>query len=150
MDKLRELYGFPVGFSDHTIGHEAAVLSTAMGCCMLEKHMTLDKQNPELEHFMCAEPDDLKDLVDAVNNAALALGDGGMHYLEDEKKYRDTVRRSIVTKTSLKKGDILEEYMLTAKRPSFGIPPDEFDSVIGKKLNKNIKEDTIIFWDDLG
>jgi len=146
--KLRELYGLPVGFSDHTVGEDAAYLSTAMGCCMIEKHMTLDKENPELEHFMCAEPQDLKNLVLSVKNASLALGDNEINYLKGEESRRGTTRRSIVTTQCLKTGDIIQESMLTAKRPSIGIPPDQFSKVIGKKINKNIQMDTTLFWED--
>lgn len=148
INKLRELYGLPIGFSDHTVGEDAAYLSTAMGCCMIEKHMTLDKKNPELEHFMCAEPEDLKNLVLSVENASLALGDEEINYLKGEESRRGTTRRSIVSTQFIKKGDIIQESMISAKRPGTGISPDQFSKVIGKKINKDIQLDTTLFWED--
>tara|TARA_B100001750_G_C15508442_1_gene601990 strand:- start:1128 stop:2180 length:1053 start_codon:yes stop_codon:yes gene_type:complete len=149
MKSLKDLFEIPVGYSDHTIGFEAPMIATALGATVIEKHMTMDKRDPKNEHFMCAEPEDFKIIVEKVSEVSRSLGSAEISFLNQEKEMRNFSRRSLVTNCFLKKNTILKETMLTAKRPGLGIPPDKIDEIIGKKINKDIDKDSVIRWEDI-
>ncbi|MFH1933642.1 MAG: N-acetylneuraminate synthase family protein [Pseudomonadota bacterium] len=146
---LRQTFGFPVGFSDHTIGISIPLASVALGSCVIEKHFTLDKDMPGWDHEISAEPDEMKVIVEESRNIIKALGAfrRTVSQAEEEKKLK--FRRSIVASAYLKKGHEIISNDLAFKRPGIGIPPDRSDYVIGRKLNKDKKGDELIMWDDL-
>jgi len=149
MGTLRDTFALPTGYSDHTIGVDIPVAATALGACMIEKHMTLDKSIEGQEHFMCADPDDLALLVQKVTALVRAMGSPRIRVLEEEKGLRNFARRSIVTAKPIKRGEIITEDFVAFKRPSTGIAPDRIDDILGRELNKDIDKDTIISWSDL-
>ena len=146
---LRQTFGYPVGFSDHTIGTSIPLAAVALGSCVIEKHFTLDKDLPGWDHEVSANPEEMKVIVQESYNITKALG--GLRRIvsqaEEEKKLK--FRRSIVTSANLKKGHAITPTDLAFKRPGIGIPPDRSDYVVGRKLKKNIKCDELIMWDDL-
>ena len=146
---LRRAFGCPVGFSDHTVGISIPLASVALGSCLIEKHFTLDKNMPGWDHEVSANPDEMKVIVQESRNILKALGTfrRTVSQAEEEKKFK--FRRSIVADTYLKKGHEITCNDLAFKRPGIGIPPDKSDYVIGRKLNKDIKGDELIMWDDL-
>lgn len=62
-------FGSPVGFSDHTLGSDAAVAAVALGACIIEKHLTLDRKDGGLDSSFSAEPAEFKTLVERCHNA---------------------------------------------------------------------------------
>lgn len=145
---LRQAFGYPVGFSDHTIGISIPLASVALGSCVIEKHFTLDKDMPGWDHAVSANPDEMKVIVEESRNIIKALGSfhRTVSQAEEEKKLK--FRRSIVASAHLKKGHEITSNDLAFKRPGIGIPPDRSDYVIGRKLNKDKKSDELIMWDD--
>jgi N-acetylneuraminate synthase len=146
---LRRSFGCLVGFSDHTIGLSIPLASVALGSCLIEKHFTLDKEMQGWDHEVSANPDEMRMIVQESRNITKALGTfrRTVSQAEEEKKLK--FRRSIVTYANLKKGHEISCNDLAFKRPGIGIPPDRLDYVIGRKLNKDIKGDELIMWDDL-
>ena len=130
--------GFTVGYSDHTIGIEAAVLSVGLGARVIEKHFTLSKNYSEFrDHKLSAEPDELKELVQRVKNANTLLGSGEKIF-NIEKITAKQSRRSICAATDLTKGKKLTINDLICIRPSGGLSPEQRNKIIGKLL-KSIK-----------
>jgi N-acetylneuraminate synthase len=146
---LRQTFGYPVGFSDHTIGISIPLASVALGSCMIEKHFTLDKDLPGWDHEVSANPIEMGIIVAESRNITCALGTHRriVGQAEEEKKIK--FRRSIVMKKDLKEGHILITDDLSFKRPATGISPDEAQYVIGRKLKRDISQDEIIQWDDM-
>jgi N,N'-diacetyllegionaminate synthase len=132
------------GYSDHTLGIEANIAAVAMGASCIEKHFTLNCNMQGPDHKASIEPDQLIDMVKAIRNIELAFGDGIKKPSKSEKKNINIVRKSIVAKTKINKGEILSEKNLSVKRPGTGISPMKWNSIIGTKARKNYNEDDLI------
>jgi N,N'-diacetyllegionaminate synthase len=132
------------GYSDHTLGIEVNIAAVAMGASCIEKHFTLNCNMQGPDHKASIEPNQLNDMVKAIRNIELAFGDGIKKPSKSEKKNINIVRRSIVAKTKIKKGEILSEKNLSVKRPGTGISPIKWDSIIGTEARKDYKEDDLI------
>ena len=146
---LRQTFGFPVGFSDHTIGISIPLASVALGSCVIEKHFTLNKDLPGWDHEVSANPEEMKVIVQESRNIVQALGSyrRSVSHAEEEKKFK--FRRSVVVNRDLKQGHLLRESDLLFKRPGTGIRPDETRYVIGRTLRRDFSRDELIFWADL-
>jgi len=146
---LRQTFGYPVGFSDHTIGISIPLASVALGSCMIEKHFTLDKDMSGWDHEVSANPEEMKVMVEESRNIVRALGTYRrvVGHAEEEKKLK--FRRSIVAGKDLEKGHVLAGGDLAFKRPGSGIRPDEVNYLIGRTLKRDISYDEIIQWDNL-
>ena len=132
------------GYSDHTSGIEVDIAAVAIGATCIEKHFTLDCNMEGPDHKASLEPDALKAMVKAIRNIEIALGDGIKKPSKSELPNIKIVRKSIVAKTSIKKGDILDRNNLSVKRPGDGINPMKWDEVIGTISKKNYNEDDLI------
>lgn len=139
----------PVGYSDHTLGIIVSIMAVAMGACIIEKHFTLDRNLPGPDHKASLEPNELREMVNAVRSAEKALGSGLKIPTDSERETMKVARKSVVAKVDVQKGVIIKREMLVIKRPGIGIEPKNIDKIIGKKSKRDIKEDTLINWSDL-
>lgn len=144
---LKKAFGYPVGFSDHSLGITLPIAATALGTCMIEKHFTLDKDMPGWDHDISADPAEMKEIVNESKKVNMALGSYGRVVSRAEKDKMLKFRRSIVAKTNLEKGHVLEIGDLSFKRPGTGIRPDEVDYVLGRTLKRDIFGDELVLWD---
>lgn len=148
--KSLEKLGVTVGYSDHTLGVEAAVLSVAVGARIIEKHFTIDKNYSDFhDHQLSADPIELKQLVERVREAGVMLGDGGKKNLECEQVNKTALRRSIVANMDLDKGTILEWEHLSWVRPAGGLPPGAENEILGRILKQPVKRGEMIFCKDV-
>lgn len=147
---LRERFPqYPIGFSDHTVGDEAAVGATALGAAVIEKHLTLDKSKIGMDNQMAMEPIPLKELVRKCRLVQKSLGGKERIVLPEEYEQRKNMRRSIVSAGFIEKGTILTREHLTFKRPGTGFSPQEVHQVIGHRTVKDIEGDVLIRKEDI-
>jgi N-acetylneuraminate synthase/N,N'-diacetyllegionaminate synthase len=149
---IKELQSLNVtaGFSDHTIGIDAAVLSVALGARIIEKHFTIDKNYSNFhDHKLSADPDEMKLLVEKSKEVIKILGSGKKIISESEKENEAKARRSIAVKRDLNEGCILSMEDITWLRPGDGIAPGMEEKVLGKRIKKNLKTGELIFLTDL-
>lgn len=139
----------PIGYSDHTVGIDIGVASVALGACVIEKHVTLDKTIIGMDNQMAIEPEELRQMVTSVNNVFRSLGKTNREVSYDEILQRGKMRRSLIAATDLNPGDILSESNLGAKRPGTGISVSEWDSYLGKKVIRKLEKDSLILPNDL-
>ena len=132
------------GYSDHTLGIEVALAAVAMGASCIEKHFTLDSEMQGPDHKASLEPNQLKSMVQAIRNIELALGSSIKKPSKSEIKNIELVRKSIVARVKIKKGEIFTEENLTVKRPGSGKSPMEWDNIIGTKSKKEHDNDELI------
>jgi len=132
------------GYSDHTLGIEVAIAAVAMGASCIEKHFTLNCNMEGPDHKASLEPNQLKAMVIAIRNIELALGSSIKKPSRSELQNIKIVRKSIVTKTIIKKGEILSEKNLTAKRPGGGTSPMKWDEIVGTRATKDYNKDELI------
>lgn len=144
MQTMRETFGHPVGYSDHTQGIEVDLAAVALGATVIEKHFTLDRNLLGPDHKASLEPDELKAMVDGIRKIELALGSKEKKPSEVELKNRLVARKSIVAKAFIKVGEKLTEDNITTKRPGSGINPMRWNEVIGTKAIRNFEEDELI------
>ena len=123
MDTLRQAFGLPVGFSDHTLGIAVPIGAVARGASVVEKHFTLDASLSGPDHAASLEPDQLKAMVKGIRDIEAALGSSVKAPRGAEWKNRAVVRKSLVATASIEKGELFTLKNLGAKRPGDGISP---------------------------
>ena len=141
---IKEAFKVKVGYSDHTPGIEVPIAAVALGAEVIEKHFTLDKELPGPDHKASLEPDELKEMVRAIRNVEKALGTGIKKPSKSELKNLPVVRKSIVARKPIAKGETFTEENLTVKRPGTGISPMRWNEIIGKRASRNFKQDEVI------
>ena len=139
-----------VGYSDHTKPDVTmTILSTAylLGAEVIEKHFTLNKTLPGNDHYHAGDPKDFKKAVENFKLINTILGQSEKTVLPCEVIPRREARRSLVLTKNMKAGEIIGERDLMAKRPGTGISPSAAELVIGRKILKDVEEDTVLTWD---
>ena len=149
MAAIRNRCGVPVGYSDHTPGVEVSLAAVALGACVIEKHLTLDRELPGPDHRASLEPGELRTLVAGIRTVERALGNGEKRPAASELPTREVVRRSLVAAKPLPAGVLLETSMLRSLRPGGGIPPSELTSVVGRRLTRDVPEGETLHWGDV-
>jgi len=144
MNTIRNSFKVKVGYSDHTNGIEVSIAAVALGASVIEKHFTLDKNMPGPDHKASLSPAELKDMISAIRNVELAMGDGIKNAGVSESRNLHIARKSLVAKKPISKGDLFTEENLTVKRPGNGISPMKWNEIIGKYAQKDYLEDELI------
>ena len=146
---LRELFKVQVGLSDHTMGVGVAVASVALGATVIEKHFTLRRADGGVDSAFSMEPEEMAQLVVESERAWQALGKVQYGPLEVEKKSR-LHRRSLYITQDIKAGEILTKENVQAIRPGLGLPPKFLETVLGKRVNTDVKYGTPLSWNLFG
>jgi len=139
----------PVGFSDHTEGALAATAATALGACMVEKHLTLDRRMGGPDSAFSCEPDELRQLVVAVHEAAAARG--GIRYGPSASEQPSLpLRRSLWFVADVEAGRPIPASAVRALRPADGLAPRHRGRVIGRPAARPIAAGSPVTWEDVG
>lgn len=144
MQQMAEVLGYPVGYSDHTVGIEVPIAAAALGAVVIEKHFTLDKTMEGPDHRASLEPEELAQMVRTVRNIEKSRGDGKKRRTSSEAKNCAVARKSIVAATCIEKGELFTEQNLTVKRPGTGISPMRWHEILGKRAVQDYREDELI------
>lgn len=148
IDFLRDTFGVPAGFSDHTLGIHYAVAAVARGARFVEKHFTLDKNMPGPDQKISADPAELKQLVTATREIEQSIKTNSKKSFSDhETDSRKIGRKSIITTKPIKKGEPITKDNTIIKRPGLGIPPTEAKFLYGRPAKQNIPADQWITWE---
>lgn len=146
----RDFPDIKVGFSDHVAPDDTMMtlaVAYMLGASVIEKHFTLDKTLSGNDHYHAGEP---QDFVKAIKNFQwidMVLGSGEKTVLDCEQIPRREARRSLVLTRDMKAGETIQKEDLMPKRPGIGISPSFFDIVVGRKVVRDLEEDTILTWD---
>ena len=141
MQTMREQFGLPVGFSDHTNGVAVAIAAAALGAVAIEKHFTLDRTLPGPDHRASLEPGELKAMVDGIRAASAALGSPEKAPTPSEMPNIPIARRSLVASRAIRKGETIDATMVDAKRPGGGLSPMLAWSLIGTPAKRDFVKD---------
>ena len=144
MKQMRTAFKKQVGYSDHTVGIEVPIAAVALGAEIIEKHFTLDRKMDGPDHRASLEPDELKEMVQAIRNIETALGEKEKIVTESEMKNKSVARKSIVAAKSIKRGEIFTVDNITVKRPGTGISPMRWYDILGRKADRNYEPDDLI------
>ena len=149
MMTLREAFHVPVGYSDHTMGFEAAIAAVSLGAVCIEKHITLDRAMQGPDHKASMPPNEFREFVCHIRNTEALLGDGVKKPTVHEQKIMKQARRSILAAVPLNRGTIITPEMLCFKRPGTGIEPELAYILVGRAVKRDIAQEEVIKWDDV-
>ncbi len=148
MVTLHERYGVPVGFSDHTQGHQAACQAVTLGACVIEKHFTLDHDLPGPDHWFSSTSEELAELVREVRASEARLGAAALLPDEVEKVARQAYRLSIVVARDLRAGTKLSRDSVVFRRPGNGVLPRDLPSYLGRTVARDVAAGHVLGADD--
>ena len=150
IEKLKHMFDYPVGYSDHTVGWHNVVAAVAIGACFIEKHISFDLNDKRsLDCAGSCTPETLKTMVKEIREVEDSLKEPASLREEKIKQGRSWARQSIVAKVDILEGTIINYDMLDFKRPGKGLAPDEHRKIVGKKSKKYIEKDELILEEDL-
>lgn len=126
---LKQMFLYPVAFSDHTPGWEMDVAALAIGANLLEKTITEDRTTRSVEHIFSLEPNEMKNFIQIIRDVEVAIGTNRRVMQPAELQRRKNTRRSIFLKTAAKAGQALGDIEIDFRRPGFGIGPDRYEEL---------------------
>jgi len=135
---MAEVFGVPVGLSDHTLSIAVPVAAVVLGACIVEKHFTLSRKTPGPDSAFSMEPHEFKAMVDAIRTTEKALGKVSYEVTEHEASSR-VFRRSLFVVKDMKAGDVLTEENVRSIRPGYGLHTRHLNHVLGKKAACDVK-----------
>lgn len=147
MGTLARELGVSVGYSDHSLGIEAALAAVALGATVIEKHLTLDGSLPGPDHAASLEPEAFARMVLGIRRIEAMRGDGVKAPQPQERDAARVARRSLVAAVDIEAGSRIDAAMLACRRPATGLPPGAWDAVIGCVARERIARGTALRWD---
>lgn len=150
---LREVFGCPVGFSDHCIGLKGSQIALSLGAALIEKHFTIDKglaeKIPNADHGISIEPAELETLSGFCESVKIMMGDAPRRLTETETEGRRKFKRGIYAKKDIKAGETLGLENSSFLRPVKGLRAGQWDSVDGRKVTRDIQKNSPILPSDI-
>ncbi len=137
IQQIKQDFDCLTGLSDHTLGHEVAIASVALGGDIIEKHFMLNDSEETADSFFSLTEDQFAAMVKSVRKVELALGYAD-YSLSASAKANLRGRRSLYIAKDIKAGEIITEQHLKSVRPSFGLHPKYYQEVIGKKVSRDL------------
>ena len=147
LNTLKKKLKTNIGYSDHTLGLEVAVAAVAMGAKVIEKHITINKNLLGPDHKASLNPEEFYNMVTAIRNIEKAMGNGKKIPNNIEIKNLKIVRKSIVAKKNIDKGELFSLGNITSKRPGTGMSPMKIKKLLGKKSKKKYLVNQMIKYD---
>lgn len=139
IDTMRNEFLLPVGWSDHTLGIHISVAAVARGADLIEKHFTLDKQQPGPDHVASLDPTELQELVRAIRDVERSIGTGVKMRQRSEENTATVARRSIHAARALPAGHRIGRQDLVLLRPGTGIPANWIERIVGRFTRRYIQ-----------
>ena len=138
---MRARFGVEVGLSDHTMGVESAVVATALGATVIEKHFIADKSIGGPDAHFSLDTEEFTAMVDAVRTAELLLGNVD-YEMTDKKKSSRHFSRSLFIVKNVEAGEIVSKENVRSIRPGVGLHPKHYNNVLGKRFTSKAEKGT--------
>ena len=138
---LKKKFNLKTGFSDHTTGFEASLTSIGLGAEIIEKHFTLNKSLAGPDHKASLDQKELVDFVTKLKKAFKSLGQNKKFASFKELQNLKFIRKNIVAKKNIYKGQKFTENNITTKRSRPGITSEKWREVLNKTSKFNFKKD---------
>ena len=144
---MQDEFGFPVGYSDHTIGPEISLAAAAMGAHVIERHFKHPDNKSGPDAILSSDEKEMKYIIKTTRKIEKARGDGIKRPSKSEYKNRLQNRVGICSLKDIPKGTVITEEMIDIRRPGSGIQPQFFEQVVGRITRKDIQKDEPVTWD---
>ncbi|MGE0612178.1 MAG: N-acetylneuraminate synthase family protein [Hyphomicrobiales bacterium] len=138
---LRDAFGLPVGYSDHTIGDGAIELAFAMGARLFEKHFTDSREGKTFrDHSISLTRDEVRELLARLRRAEQLLGspEKTLTGAERDADHQVSFRRSLHARRRIAADEVLSEENVAVLRPCVGIPAEKFYETIGRRAARSL------------
>lgn len=142
---LRAAFDCEVGLSDHTMGIGVSAAAVAHGATVVEKHFTLRRSDGGVDSSFSLEPDEMRALVVETERAWQSLGRVSFGVTEAERNSL-VFRRSIYIAADLRAGETLTAENLRCIRPGYGLPPKFYETLLGRRVNQDVRKGTPMAW----
>ena len=146
ISEIANRFNVMAGFSDHTLGIVAPVLSVAYGARVIEKHFILDKSDGGVDSHFSLDEREFQEMVDAVRIAEKMTGEANFAMTDKMKGQRD-FSRSLYVVEDIKKGNPITEVNVRSIRPGYGLHPKHYREILGKKVNTDVMKGTPMSFD---
>jgi len=146
ISEIANRFNVMAGFSDHTLGIVAPVLSVAYGARVIEKHFILDKSDGGVDSHFSLDEREFQEMVDAVRIAEKMTGEANFEITDKMKGQRD-FSRSLYVVEDIKKGNLITEFNVRSIRPGYGLHPKYYREILGKKVNTDVMKGTPMSFD---
>ncbi len=151
MDRLTELGDFPVGYSGHERGISVAVGAVARGAQLIEKHLTLDRDQEGNDHVVSLLPHEMRAMVDAIREVEQAVGSRRPRLpSQGELMNREILAKSLVARVPIPEGTVIEDHMVEAKSPGRGLQPNHRADLVGRRAQRTVAAGGAFYPQDLG
>lgn len=151
MDRLRTAGECPVGYSSHDRGINISVAAVTLGASIIEKHFTLDRNLEGNDHRISLMPREFAEMVEAIRQVELALGDGEPRQLsQGELMNRETLGKSLSINCEVKIGELIKDDMLEVRSPGRGLQPTRKQELIGRPALRHLRCGDLLYPSDLG
>lgn len=152
---IAERFGVVSGFSDNNGGIEFPVMAAQAGASIIEKHIILDRALEGPDARFSLEPEELKDMVEAIRAGKKSSGErwdqalGKVQYgpVNELEEYNKRLRRSLFAAKDVKKGEVFTRENVRDVRPAFGLPTKYYEEVLGKRAAQDIEFGTPLSWE---
>lgn len=144
MATLQAAFACPAGYSDHTPGIETAIAAAALGACVVEKHLTIDRRLPGPDHKASLEPAELRAMVRGIRIAEASRGDGVKRPAAGEAAIAAVARKSLVAARDIPAGSVLHAEDIAIRRPGTGLPPRYRAQLLGRTTKVAISSGTLL------
>jgi N,N'-diacetyllegionaminate synthase len=141
---LKKKYKIPVGFSDHSKDFLASNIAIALGSVVIEKHLTLDKNQNGPDHKSSLNPLEFKNFINNIRRTEEILGTEKKEIQKEEEDMALVSRKSLFFKRNLKKNQIIKKSDIILLRPGSGISPFNINKILKKSLKINVKKSTMV------
>lgn len=150
MERLRN-FGVPVGYSGHERGIAVSTVASALGACIIERHITLDRTMDGPDHAASLEPHGFRKMVRDIQQINSALGTGEEKFISrGEILNREVLGKSLVASRRVEPGEKITSEMVTVKGPALGLSPQRYPELIGRTSTRVIEVDEPFTDRDLG
>lgn len=140
---MKNRFGLVTGLSDHTIDNTTAVTSIALGASIVEKHVTLSRQNGGPDDSFSLEPKELGELCSGARTAWGAVGKTN-YGIKSSERGNVKFRRSLYFVKDMKPGEVIKEDCIKSIRPGYGLAPKYYDEILGKRVEQSIVRGTAV------
>ncbi len=147
---LRQMFPFPIAYSDHTPGWDMDIAAVTLGASLVEKTITPDRTTRSVEHIMSLEPSQMTEFIKVIRDLETALGSPRRIMQPEEIKKRQANRRSMYLKAPAKAGTQLSDAAIDFRRPGYGIGPEMLETLGAQRFKKDLPAGHLLDLSDFG